>query len=95
MICIPLRFQLGGRNWKVEVVSLVLGETDVLGATDSDEAIIYLREGMTPEMLNHTFYHELEHAFRATLGIPDDDEGQVDARGGMLLQYLSSKRGRV
>jgi hypothetical protein len=45
-------------------------------------------------MLNHTFYHELEHAFRATLGIPDDDEGQVDARGGMLLQYLSSKRGR-
>jgi hypothetical protein len=97
MICIPMTFHLGGRKWKVKIEPLLEDDKDTLGLTDSDEAIIYLKEGMSPELMNHTFYHELEHAFRATLGLKDGrkEHGEVDARGGMLLQYLSSKRGRV
>lgn len=95
MICIPQTFKLGGRTWQVRVVPLVLDDVDVLGATDSDDATILLREGITGELLQHTFYHELEHAFRMTLGLKDDNEEEVDARGGILLQYLSSKRGKL
>jgi hypothetical protein len=96
MICIPTTFHLGGRKWKVKIEDILDDDKDCLGLTDSDEAVIYLKAGMGPELTNHTFYHELEHAFRATLGLKDGkkEHGEVDARGGILLQYLSSKRGR-
>jgi hypothetical protein len=97
MICIPTTFRLGGRKWQVVLCPLIDNDADVLGLTDTDEAVIYLQEGLKKDVLNHTFYHELEHAIRATLGIEDEEDthGQVDARGGILMQYLDSKRGRL
>lgn len=97
MICIPTSFRLGGRRWSVNLAPLVDHDDRVLGVTDVDQATITLKTGLKQELLQHTFYHELEHAIRATLGIPDEDDehGEVDARGGILLQYLSSKRGNI
>lgn len=97
MIAIPKTFQLGGRKWKVVILDLLDDDPSVLGLTSPDDATIALRAGMDRDLTHHTFYHELEHAFRATLGLPDGrkQHGEVDARGGMLLQYLNSKRGRI
>lgn len=95
MISIPTTFRLGGRKWTVVMQPLVLNSSKILGATDSDDCIIYLKQGLQPGTLYHTFFHELEHAIRATLGLEDEDEGQVDARGGILYQFLDTKRGNI
>ena len=97
MISIPNSFQLGGRHWEVVYHDLIDNEPETLGDCDSDQATIRLKSGLKPELLQHTYYHELMHAVCFTLGWDklNDDEGKIDALGGMILQYLRSKRGRI
>ena len=45
----------------------------------------------------HVFLHELVHAMACTVGLEDlnSNEGAIDALGNMLMQFLSTKRGRI
>ena len=95
MISIPKKFKLGGRDWTVEFHHLLDNDHSVLGDTDADECVIRLRKNMKPDLLHHTFYHELCHAIAITLGWKklNDDEDKIDSLGGILYQYLKTKRG--
>lgn len=95
MISIPIKFQLGGRTWTVEIVDTIDNDPETLGQTDSDSAVIQLKSGMKPELFQHTFYHELCHALCFTLGWKklNKNEDDIDALASVLLQYLKSKRG--
>ena len=97
MICVPNSFHLSGRTWTVEYHDLIDNDPDIYGDCDGAECVIRLRKGQKPETLQHTFYHELTHAFCYSLGWPklNKDEGKIDALSNVLLQYLSSKRGRL
>lgn len=96
MIVIPKTFQLGGRTWTVEVHDLIDSDQDLHGDTDSSECVIRLRKGK-PELMQHTFYHELCHAIAYTLGWRkfNKDEDKIDSLGGMFYQYLKTKRGNL
>jgi len=95
MISIPTSFKLGGRDWTVCVVPTVDNDVKVLGMTDSDDAIIYVREGLKTDLFRHTFYHELCHAICFSLGWSklNGDEDKIDALASCLLQFLKTKRG--
>jgi len=97
MICIPTSFQLAGRTWVVEQHELIDGNPDLYGDCDGSECVIRLKTGVRPEVLQHTFYHELTHAICFSLGWEDmnEDEGKVDALANVMLQFLKTKRGKV
>jgi hypothetical protein len=97
LICIPSSFKLGGRTWDVQYVPLIDDDPNIYGDCDGSEAVIRLKSGAKPEVLQHTFYHELSHAICFTLGWKklNKNEDDIDALGGMYYQYLKSKRGKV
>lgn len=97
MITIPSKFSLGGRTWAVEFVDCIEDDPHTLGTTSIDDATIKLKRDISGELLQHTFYHELVHALCFTLGWDrlNKNEGKVDALGGLLYQYLRSKRGKL
>jgi hypothetical protein len=98
MIAIPRTFELGGRTWQVEYrEEPEPGEPTTMGMCQSHEAMILLKEGMTPDETQHTFYHELCHAICYTLGWEklNMDEDRIDALGGLIYQYLKRKKGRI
>jgi hypothetical protein len=97
VISIPVSFKLGGRDWTVEYHELIDNDPSICGDTDGNDCVIRLKAGMKPATIQHTFYHELVHAWCFTLGWEkmNEDEGKVDALGGIILQYLRSKRGRL
>ena len=104
MIAVPQTFKLGGRTWEVRVVSKEeitrradAGDEDILGLCIAHDAEILLQEGQKPATLQHTFYHELTHALCETLGWKrlNKNEAKVDALGGLLYQYLQTKKGRT
>lgn len=97
-VAIPQKFKLGGRTWKVVVIDgLEWKGEECLGLTLPNEAVIALDSGQSDECMHHTFYHELVHALCSTLGWGElnADEDKVDALGGLLLQYLKTKKGRT
>jgi hypothetical protein len=97
MICIPTSFELGGREWRVEVVPLVDNEPDTYGDCDGAECVIRLKAGMSPDLMYHTFLHEYVHAVCFTLGWEklNADEGKVDALANVFFQYLKTKKGKL
>lgn len=97
MISIPIKFQLLGRTWTVQFVDKIDAKGKVLGETDGDDCVITLKQGLKPETLAHTFYHELAHAICFSLGWEklNEDEGKIDALGSALFQYLKTKKGRI
>ena len=97
MISIPSSFKLAGRTWTVEFVDCIDRKKKILGQTDSDTCVIQIRKDLHGEVKEHTFYHELCHAFCFTLGLDalNDDEGKIDALASVLYQYLKTKRGSL
>lgn len=95
MIVIPESFRLGGREWKVKFRQKMPKGT--LGECHSDNCEIHLKKGMTGETLHHTFYHELCHAVAFTMGWSEfnGDEDKIDAVGGLLYQFLNTKKGTL
>lgn len=93
MITIPQSFALGGRTWEV----LFVQDLPDCGDCDGHAARIRLREGMTNEETHHTFYHELSHAICYTLGWKrlNKAEDKIDALGGMMYQFLNTKKGNL
>ena len=69
----------------------------VLGACTIHDSSIYILEGLSKQVTEITFYHELLHAIRATLGYEDNDDNhdEIDGYSSMLHQYLQTKKGKL
>lgn len=104
---IPKQFDLLGRTWKVLPMTAAREkavikenkydkEDELLGFCSKDESRIYLKPGQSVESTMHTFLHELGHAIIHLMGwefTEEDEERFVDLLGGMLHQFLKSKKG--
>lgn len=97
-VAIPSTFELAGRDWTVELVSASVinklgGQQGILGLCIQHEAKILLRKSLKRQEMEHVFTHELSHAIAGTLGWEDlnNDEGKIDALGGMVHQYLKTQ----
>ena len=86
---IPKTFEMGGTTWKVEEVS----HLDDCGITYRDEALIRLRKELPKQSKEQTFYHELFHVMKFTVGnLGDHDEKEVEAMAHMLHQFLKTAK---
>lgn len=86
---IPKTFSMGGTTWKVEEVSRL----DCCGITYRDEAVISLRKELPQQAKEQTFYHELFHVIKFTMGNLDaHDEKEVEAMAHMLHQFLKTAK---
>lgn len=87
---VPDAFQLAGTVWTVKrEVNL----PEALGECHRDKAVIVIRVGLSTQVEESTFCHELMHAIKFTMGHGGDkhDETEVDAMGGLLHQFLTSR----
>ena len=85
---IPKTFQLAGTKWQVQLVD---GLSD-LGLCDADSAVIRIKSGLSPQIEQSTFCHELVHAVLYTTGLREHSEREVDAFGQLLHQYLTTAK---
>ena len=79
----PKQFSLAGSLWTVTVID---GLTE-MGTCDFSLNVIRLRKGMPTDVMLSTFFHELVHAVKFTLGEREHDEADVDRIGHMLHQF--------
>lgn len=94
---VPLEFKLLNRSYSVEHMSEELHRgAEAYGMHWQDKARIEVYVGGPDEHCEHTFYHELFHALFEAAGKPDlsKDEELVDVLGGLLHQYMTTKRGK-
>lgn len=86
---VPDTFQLAGTVWTVKREANLDG---AIGECHRDKAVILLRTGLSQQIEESTFCHELIHAIKYTMGHTGDkhDEVEVDAMGGLLHQFLNS-----
>lgn len=84
---IPKKFKLGGITWTVHELPSI---PNAMGACNHQEASIVLLKGLTQEIKEQTFLHELNHAIMFSMGIPqpEHDEKFVDGFATLLHQYL-------
>lgn len=91
---IPKTFNVGCRTWRVKYKKRL--KSDDFGRCDKNRAVIYLKKSLKrdPELLLHTFIHELVHATSAASGWRrvDDNEYRLDALAGLIAQALSTAR---
>jgi len=93
---IPTKFHLANRTFRVK-----WGEDEYMeahgadGLMKLDKGLVLLRQGMSTEYTEHVFYHELAHAILEILGYDEDsdDERKVDQIGGILHQFLRTRKG--
>ena len=88
---VPSSFQLGGATWTVSWVR-VLAHGD-LGSTDRDTCTISIRDDLSDQVAQATFWHELLHAIEYTRGLLNDahNEVDIDSRGRLLHQFWLTK----
>lgn len=92
---IPKKFQLLGYTWTVTHHDGPLSDPDkpddkICGLCDFENHEIHLSGDLTPELLWHTFLHEMLHATLEAIGQPKlaKNEGLVDGLSGALAQAL-------
>jgi len=98
---IPKSFQLGGRRWKVKVISpekAFWPNKDDLGYTDNGAGEIFIVQhpGISDDMHLLTYFHELCHAIWFMRGYGYDEkhnEQEIESVAVMLHQYDKTKRG--
>jgi predicted metal-dependent hydrolase len=91
---VPKTFLLANRKWRV-----LFDKLDDSGDCDSDGAIIRINRSLItadPELLAHTFEHELHHALFAMHGIHPDqhDERLIDGLSALRRQFELTRRGK-
>jgi len=91
---IPKQFYLTGRLWKVKLVPL--GD-ELHGDCHNGTRTIRINSDNDTATQIDTYYHELIHAIKFSLGWKDEEENHsdCDALGGLLLQYMKTKKGRL
>ncbi len=91
---IPRSFVLMGRKIRVLVVDKENWQMpDAIGWYDSHGGEIQILK-TTPELIEHTFFHELMHAVLTAMGRDKlgQDEAFVDLASGLIHQALTSAR---
>lgn len=83
---IPKSFQLAGVTWCVEETAAM----NEMGHCEAETATIRIRKGLSQQMKEATFCHELQHAIRFAAGETDHDGKTVDAHGNLLHQFLNT-----
>lgn len=96
-VAIPKQFTIASHKWQVRYANP--GELDdgVHGETHYERREVLLAPDLDQSFTEHTFMHELCHVIAAALGWDrfNNDEGKIDALGGMLHQFLQTKKGRL
>ncbi len=95
---IPKSFTLINRTYDVIAMTPHMGDVaDAMGAHNRDTGLVFLstEHGVSKESLEHTFFHELAHAFFEAAGWPkmSADEDCVDLMGSLLHQYAQTSKG--
>ena len=75
-------FYLAGCKW---TVSLSKDITE-MGTCNPMTYEIIIKENMTPQAIEATFFHELVHAIKFTMGETGHDEKEVEGFGNLLHQ---------
>lgn len=84
---IPSAFQLAGFDWTIKFIP----DLSEYGRCDPATQTIYIREGMSEQMTQQTFFHELVHAILFTMGKTSHDEEFTDTFGAFLHQFEKTK----
>ena len=92
MIKIPHSFDLGPRTWDVIITDKIDSESEAFGHCDPIEATIHIEAGHPPQFERVTFWHELVHAIKFTMGEVEHDEKEVDALAQLLAQFDKTRR---
>ena len=91
---IPTKFQLMGQQYIVCPMPMEKRET-LAGEHDGTVPCIYLDPELKPQNMGMTLCHEVVHAILEAAGRTDlsEDETFVDTLGGLLHQFLKTKKG--
>lgn len=84
---VPSSFWLGGCEWKVVYVE----EFQDFGTCDPGKYEILIRSNMNEQATRATFFHELVHAIKFTMGETGHDEKEVEGFGNLLCQWYRTK----
>lgn len=84
---VPSSFWLGGCEWKVAYVE----ELNDFGMCDPGKYEILLRSNMNEQATIATFFHELVHAIKFTMGETSHDEKETEGFGNLLCQWYRTK----
>jgi len=84
---IPKSFKLAGCTWTVELVK----DLSDMGLSNPQTYEIHIREGMNDQATVATFFHELVHAIKFTMGETDHNEKEVEGFGNLLHQWYTTK----
>jgi Zn-dependent peptidase ImmA (M78 family) len=87
---VPKEFTLGAITWSVSKVETLPG---AMGVTTYDHAKIEVLKGLSTQVKEQTFCHELVHAILHAMGkaMPHDEEF-VDGFATFLHQYLKTAK---
>lgn len=92
---IPKHFTLVNQTWQVVYDETL--DSGIMGECRQEKLEIAIRPGLSPQIEEHTFLHELCHAICLALGWQklNKDEGKIDALSGVLHQFLQTRTGNV
>jgi len=93
-VVIPEEFYLAGRRWKVIIADL---NGEEMGLCDTNTCTIKLDSENEDEEMEDTFFHELIHAVKYTLGWKDNKKNhhECDSLGGIIMQFTNTKKGQL
>lgn len=92
---VPSAFELYNHTIRVIKKPAPAKKDDEYGHANFETNEIILKTGKLPQSVEeHTYYHELVHFLLLYAGRPDltKDEVLVDTLGGLLAQYIATKR---
>jgi len=75
-------FYLAGCKWTV----ILNKDITEMGTCNPMTYEIVLKDGMSQQAIEATFFHELVHAIKFTMGETNHDEREVEAFGNLLHQ---------
>jgi len=85
---IPSSFHLAGCEWVVMMVP----ELPDMGLCNPSTYEIHIRDGMNEQATVATFFHELVHAVKFTMGETGHDEKEVEGFGNLLCQWYKTRQ---
>lgn len=81
-------FSLAGSEWTVAFVD----ELPDMGLCNPATYEIHIRSGMNEQAIVATFFHELVHAIKFTMGETGHDEKEVEGFGNLLCQWFKTRQ---
>lgn len=85
---IPEKFTLAGSEWTVSYVDELID----MGLCNPSTYEIHIRAGMNEQAEVATFFHELVHAIKFTMGETGHDEKEVEGFGNLLCQWYKTRQ---